>query len=89
MKKLNVTITMGHGWYTDLEGVTFEVYDNYGKDYILVEDYDLGHDHYWRHIDRDGCVVSEAARVHGLGAFKEPAEMEGLVIHKKERKHGR
>lgn len=58
-----VRITTGNGWYTDLEGEVFTVYDNCGRDFILCEDYDLGHDHYWRHIDNGDCELVESEGV--------------------------
>ena len=86
MNKLQVTITNGRGWYEGLEGETFEVYDNHGRDFILVEDYDLGHDALWLHIDTEDCVVAEQPHTPGLGMFKSAAELEGIVIEDKRRK---
>ena len=48
-------------WYKDLVGVEFEVIDKItSQDYILKEDYDLGHKACWRHIYiKDAEVINE------------------------------
>ena len=47
-------------WYFGLEGERFKVYKS-TKDYILKEDYDLGHKACWRHIKFDDCMVIEGS----------------------------
>lgn len=61
MDELTVRIVkarMPSYWYASLEGMTFKVYDN-GRDYILKEDYDLGHRCPWRHMDKGDVEVVE------------------------------
>jgi len=42
-------------WYSRLIGETFEVYYYSSHDYVVCEDYDLGPDVAWRHIDKSDC----------------------------------
>ena len=43
-------------WYADLIGETMVVYED-RKNFILKEDYDLGHKAPWRHIDFKDCEM--------------------------------
>jgi len=45
-------------WYANLVGKTFKVYVD-RKYYIIKEDYDLGNEFPWRHIDKEDAVVLE------------------------------
>ena len=58
MKELDVQIINGKKpcWYHSLKGMVFRVYDN-RRDYILKEDYDLGHHAMWRHISKPDVLV--------------------------------
>ena len=54
---------MPTAWYASLVGHRFECYE-WGKDYVLKQDYDAGDQHWWRHITKDNCVVVSAAEHH-------------------------
>jgi hypothetical protein len=43
-------------WYANLAGERFEVYDLWRDSFVLVEDYDRGHNATWRHIAKQDCV---------------------------------
>lgn len=47
-------------WYASLVGMRFECYE-WGKDYVLKQDYDAGDQHWWRHITKGDCVVVNTA----------------------------
>jgi len=56
MKKIRVIILEGNGWYDGCVGNEFDVYE-WGNSYVLAEDYDAGHNRWWRHIDKADCEV--------------------------------
>jgi len=45
-------------WYRGVERRVFKVYDA-GRDYVLKEDYDSGHDTVWRHVEKADCEEVE------------------------------
>lgn len=58
-RKVKITkCSYPQAWYNDSIGEVFTVYQTiFGKDYILKEDYDMGHNTLWRHIDIKDCEV--------------------------------
>lgn len=60
MKKQKVRITKcdsATAWYASAIGREYEVYDCWKNDFVLSEDYDLGHKAMWRHILKSDCKV--------------------------------
>ena len=49
-----VKITKSAYWYT--VGETYEVI-KWTKDFVVLQDYNLGYDTMWRHIDRGDCEI--------------------------------
>lgn len=45
-----------HWWYYDFVGLTIDVVFGL-DDYIVFDDYLLGHNKGWRHIEHDDCMV--------------------------------
>lgn len=49
-----VVIIKRHGWYSDSVGKWFFVRE-FGNSYVVNDDYKLGSDALWRHIEKDHC----------------------------------
>jgi hypothetical protein len=47
-----VEVLVGRGWYRDAVGEQFECV-RWGSEWVLKEDYDLGRQAMWRHIQRE------------------------------------